>query len=121
MVLAAKVYHFGWRNRDKVQTFNLLLICDHVCINGPLVGRYETEISTVKVNWSILVGFREICQSGSLLHEEAVDSHFKLISKLKRSRNWYFSEQISQISVIFAFPSAASKMLSDIAKKKDFI
>ena len=66
-------------------------ICDHVCIKGPLVGRYETEIS---VNWSILVGFREILQSGTLLHKEAVDSHFKMISKLESSRNRYFSEQI---------------------------
>ena len=36
--------------------------CDRVCIKGPLVGRYETEISAFKVNWSILVGFREISQ-----------------------------------------------------------
>ena len=58
-----------------------MYICDRVCIKGPFVGRYETEISAVKVNWSILVGFREILQSGSLLHEEVVDSRFKLISK----------------------------------------
>ena len=32
-------------------------ICDRVCIKGPFVGKYETEISAVKVNWSILVGF----------------------------------------------------------------
>ena len=62
-------------------------ICDRVCIKGPLVGRCKTEISAVKVNWSILVGFREIRQSGSVLHKEAVDSHFKLISKLESSRN----------------------------------
>ena len=69
-------------------------ICDRVCIKGPLVGRYQTEISAVKVNWSILVGFREIRQSGSILHKEAVDSYFKLISKLESSRNQNFSEQI---------------------------
>ena len=69
-------------------------ICDRVCIKGPLVGRYESDISAVKVYWSILVGFREILQSGSLLHKEAVDSHFKLISKLEISRNLYFSEQM---------------------------
>ena len=61
----------------------LLFICDHVCIKGPLVGRYETEISAVKVNWSIFVGFSEIHQSGSVLHKEAVDRYFKLISKLE--------------------------------------
>ena len=60
-----------------------IFICDRVCIKGPLVGRYETEISAVKVNWSILVGFREIRQSGSLLHKEGVDSYFKLIFKLE--------------------------------------
>ena len=27
-------------------------ICDRVCKKGPLVGRYETEISAFKVNWS---------------------------------------------------------------------
>ena len=59
------------------------IICDRVCINGPLVERCKTEISAVKVNWSILVGFREISQSGSVLHQEAVDSYFKLISKLE--------------------------------------
>ena len=48
---------------------------DRVCIKGPLVGRYKTEISAVKVNWSILVGFREIRQSGSVLHKEVVDSY----------------------------------------------
>ena len=68
--------------------------CDRVCIKSPLVGRYKTEISAVKVNWSILVGFREIRQSGSLLHKEGVDGHFKLISKLESSRNQNFSEQI---------------------------
>ena len=72
-------------------SFSLFNICNHVCIKGPLVGRYETEISAVKVNWSILVGFRGILQSGSLLHKEAVDSHFKLIFNLESSRNWYFS------------------------------
>ena len=46
----------------------ILQKCDRVCIKGPLVGRYEPEISAVKVNWLILVGFREILQSGSLLH-----------------------------------------------------
>ena len=55
-----------------------------------LVGRYETEISAFKVNWSILVGFRGISQSGSILHKEAVDSYFKLISKLESSRNQNF-------------------------------
>ena len=70
------------------------IICDRVCINGPLVGRCKTEISAVKINWSILVGFREISQSGSILHKEAVDSYFKLISKLESSRNQNFSEQI---------------------------
>ena len=69
-------------------------ICDRVGIKGPLVRRYETETSAVKVNWSILVGFREISQSGSILHKEAVDSHFKLFSKLESSRNRYFSEQL---------------------------
>ena len=69
-------------------------ICDRVCIKGPLVGRHGTEISAIKVNWSILVGFREISQSGSILHKEAVDSYFKLISKLESSRNQYLSEQI---------------------------
>ena len=68
--------------------------CDRVCIKGPFVERYKTEISAVKVNWSVLAGFREICQSGSLLHKEAVDSYFKLIYKLESSRNRYFSEQI---------------------------
>ena len=68
--------------------------CDRVCIKGPLVGRYETEISAFKVDRSILVGFREISQSGSILHNEAVDSYFKLISKLESSRNQNFSEQI---------------------------
>ena len=64
------------------------MICDRVCIKGPLVGRCKTEISAVKVNWSILVGFRKIRQSGSVLHMEAVDRHFKLISKLEStSRN----------------------------------
>ena len=48
-----------------------------------LVGRYKTETSAVKANWSVLVGFREIRQSGSLLHKEAVNSYFKLISKLE--------------------------------------
>ena len=72
----------------------MINICDRVCIKGPFVGRYETEISAVKVNWSSLVSFREICQSGSLLHKESVDSHFKPISKLESSRNRYFSEQI---------------------------
>ena len=61
-----------------------MFICDRVCKKGPLVGRYETEISAVKVNWSVLVGFREIRhKSGSLLHKEGVDSYFKLISKLE--------------------------------------
>ena len=77
-----------------VLTHMVTVIYDRVCIKGPLIGRYETEISAVKVNWSVLVGFREICQSRSLLHKEAVDSYFKLISKLKSSRNLYFSEQI---------------------------
>ena len=72
------------------------IICDRVCINGPLVGRYETEISAVKVNWSILVGFREIHISGSILHKEALDSHFKLISKLEISRSQNFSEEIKE-------------------------
>ena len=54
------------------------------CIVTPLlVGRYETEISAFKVNWSNLVRFREISQSGSILHKEAVDSYFKLISSWK--------------------------------------
>ena len=56
-------------------------------MKGPLVRRYKTEISAVKVNLSILVGFREILQSGSLLYKEAVKSYFKLISKLESSRN----------------------------------
>ena len=64
-----------------------MIICDRVCIKGPLVGRCKTEISAVKVNWSILVGFRERRQSGSVLHKEAVDRYFKLISKLESSRN----------------------------------
>ena len=76
-----------------MNTFSIY-ICDRVCIKGPLVGRYETEISAVKVNWSVLVGFREISQSGSILHKEAIDSNFKLISKLESSRNQYFCEQI---------------------------
>ena len=63
-------------------------------MKGPLVGRFKTEISAVKVNWSILVGFREIHQSRSFLHKEAVDSYFKLISKFESSRNQYFSEQV---------------------------
>ena len=71
-----------------------MCVCERACIKGPLVGRYETEISAVKVNWSILVGFREISQAGSILHKEAVNSYFKLISKLESSRNQYFSEQI---------------------------
>ena len=41
-------------------------------MKGPLVGKYETEISAVEGNWSILVGFIEICQSCSLLCKEAV-------------------------------------------------
>ena len=65
-----------------------------ICIKGPLVMRYETEISAVKVNWLIFVGFREISQLGSILHKKAVDSYFKLISKLESSRDQYFSEQI---------------------------
>ena len=69
-------------------------ICDHVCIKGPPVRGCKTEISAVKVNWSILVGFREIRQSGSVLHKEAVDSYFKHISKLESSRNQNFLEQI---------------------------
>ena len=64
--------------------------CDRVCIKGPLVGRYETKISAVKLNWSILVSFREIRQSGSLSHKEAVDSYFKLISKLKVEKSVFF-------------------------------
>ena len=64
-----------------------IYVCDRVCIKGPLVGRCKTEISAVKVNWSILVGFKEICQSSSILHKEAVDRYFKLISKLESSRN----------------------------------
>ena len=71
-----------------------MTICDRVCIKGPLVGWYETEISAFKVIWSILVGFREMSQSGSILHKEALDSYFKLISKLESSRNQNFSEQI---------------------------
>ena len=67
-------------------------VCDCVCIKGPLVGRYETEISAFKVNWSILVGFREINQLGSILHKKPVDSYFKLINKLESSRNQNFSE-----------------------------
>ena len=59
-----------------------------------LVGKYETEISAVEGNWSILVGFIEICQSCSLLCKEAVESYFKLISQLKSSRNQYFFKQI---------------------------
>ena len=77
-----------------VYKLNDIIICDRICIKGPLVGRYKTEISAAKVNWSILVCFREICHSGSLLHKEAVDSYLKLISKLESSRNQYFSEQI---------------------------
>ena len=53
---------------------------------GPLVWRSKTEISAVKVNWTILVSYREICQSGSVLHKEALDSYFKLISKLVFSK-----------------------------------
>ena len=34
-------------------------ICDHVWIKGSLVGKCKTEISAVKVNWSILLFFRE--------------------------------------------------------------
>ena len=67
-----------------------------VCIKSPLVVRYETEISAVKVNWSILVGFREISQSGSILHKETVDSYFNHTSKLESSRNQNFSEQIKE-------------------------
>ena len=74
------------------------IICDRVCIKGPLVGRYETEISAVKVYWSVLVGFREISQSGSLLHKEALDSYFKLISKLESSSNQKFSEEIKEFT-----------------------
>ena len=44
------------------------------------------------------MGFREIGQSGSLLHKGAVDSYFKLISKLESSRNQNFSEQIKYTS-----------------------
>ena len=62
-------------------------ICDRVCIKGPLVGRCKTRISAVKVNWSVLLDFRVIHQSGSLLHLEGVDSYFELISKLESSRN----------------------------------
>ena len=51
-------------------------MCDRVCIKGPLVGRYKTEMSAFKVNWSVLMGFREISQSGSILHEEAVEQLF---------------------------------------------
>ena len=65
--------------------------CDRVCIKGPLVGRYKTAISAVKVNWLILVGFWETCQSGSLLHKEAVHSDFMLISKLESNKNQNFS------------------------------
>ena len=84
------LYQLTFRN----QFFNCLTtlldivkICDRVSIKGPLVGRYETEISAVKVNWSVLVGFKEKCQSGSLLPKEAVHSYFKLIFKLESSRN----------------------------------
>ena len=87
-------YYQGRVLQITIPIYCMNIICDRVCIKGPIVGRYETEISAVKVNWSILVGFREILQSGSLLHKEAVDSHFKLISKLESSRNQYFSEQI---------------------------
>ena len=69
-------------------------------------SRYETEISAVEVNWSVLVGSREIHQSGSLLHKEAVDSYFKLISKL---------ESIS-IIVIFTSQYSAGKVLFNKAK-----
>ena len=72
----------------------LYTICDHVCIKGPLVRRYKTEISAFKVNWSVLVGFGEISQSGSILLKEAVDSYFKLISKMESRRNEYFSGQM---------------------------
>ena len=90
--VAYKVIALRW-----YETLNILhaifSICDRVCIKGPLVWRYKTEISAVKVYWSFLVGFREIGQSGSLLHKEAVDSSFRLISKLEStcSRNQYFS------------------------------
>ena len=79
------------------ETLNILhaifSICDRVCIKGPLVWRYKTEISAVKVYLSVLVGFREIRQSGSLLDKKAVDSSLRLISKLEStcSRNQYFS------------------------------
>ena len=43
-----------------------MIICDRVCIKGPVVGRYKTEISAVKGNWSFMVGLREIRQPGSL-------------------------------------------------------
>ena len=39
-----------------VSSCSIFTKCDRVCIKGPFVGRYETEISAVKVNWSILVG-----------------------------------------------------------------
>ena len=70
--------------------------CDRVCTKGPLVRRYETEISAYKVNWSVLVGFREISQSGSILHKEAVNSYFKLICQFESSRNQNFLEQIKE-------------------------
>ena len=74
-----KVYNkqdFSLLSRDKSVRLanigsNILFqkhISDRVCIKGPLVGRYETEISAVKVNWPILVGFTEILQSGSLFY-----------------------------------------------------
>ena len=51
----------------------------------PLVhikGEHKTEISAVKVNWSILVGLGKSTNQ-VFLHKEAVDSYFKLISSWK--------------------------------------
>ena len=66
-------------------------------MKGPLVERYETEILAVKVNGSILLSFREISQSGSILQKEAEDSYFKLIFKLESSRNHNFFRENKKV------------------------
>ena len=58
-------------------------VCDRVCVKGPLVERYKTEITAVKVNWSILVGLGKYANQVLFHIREAVESYFKLISKLE--------------------------------------
>ena len=74
-----------------------------VCIKGLLVERYKTEISAVKVNWSILgnapIRFSFILGSS--------DSYFKQISELK----------VPEISSVFSLANKRRVHLSDLNLK----